>query len=514
MPPIQRRKPFTPPTSVAKATVSNATQQFSGGTPAAIVTPGLIGPTGSTGPTGPTGATGPTGPVGATGATGPSGAIGATGPTGSTGPAGVTGATGVTGPAGVTGATGATGAGTTGATGPTGPSGAAGAAGVTGATGPSGAAGAVGATGATGPTGSAGAVGATGATGPTGAGVTGATGPTGPSGSAGAVGATGPTGSAGGVGATGATGPTGSAGAAGVTGPTGATGATGANGHSPITTISSGSVTIPATSSTVAVTFTDATAFSVGQYVLLYDGTSRMSAQITALAGSSVTLAALGYPNDNSAGTVIGASATVSLIGRIGLTGYTGGSTLLYSNTTVPGGNTVANTTTPTAFTSSFAIPAGSLAVGQVLRFRMWGVYGTALVAPTITVQLLFGATVVSTTGAITAVSSITNGGWLGIIDLIVTAIGSSGSVESQGYGEYSTAVTTGLSVNMANTAAVGSINFNASQTATVVVTWGTASASNTITLREFTIASDSASTPTPTSGTGQEVFWQFNNFG
>jgi hypothetical protein len=47
----------------------------------AIVSTGIVGPTG------PIGATGPTGPVGATGSTGPSGVSGATGPTGATGPA-------------------------------------------------------------------------------------------------------------------------------------------------------------------------------------------------------------------------------------------------------------------------------------------------------------------------------------------------------------------------------------------------------------------------------------------
>ena len=76
----------------------------------AIISTGIVGPTGATGPVGATGATGPqgvTGNAGATGATGPTGPIGATGPTGPTGPAGVTGSTG---PTGVTGSTGPTGA--------------------------------------------------------------------------------------------------------------------------------------------------------------------------------------------------------------------------------------------------------------------------------------------------------------------------------------------------------------------------------------------------------------------
>jgi hypothetical protein len=96
----------------------------------AIVSAGVIGPTGPIGATGPTG---PTGPAGATGPVGATGPIGVTGPTGPAGTNGADGATGATGPQGT--------AGTIGATGPqgaTGPIGATGPAGVTGSTGPSG----------------------------------------------------------------------------------------------------------------------------------------------------------------------------------------------------------------------------------------------------------------------------------------------------------------------------------------------------------------------------------------
>jgi collagen type VII alpha len=88
----------------------------------AIVSAGVIGPTGPIGATGPTGSTGPIG------ATGPIGVTGPTGPQGVTGPAGTNGINGATGPTGPIGATG-----------PTGPTGAVGATGPVGATGTSGA---------------------------------------------------------------------------------------------------------------------------------------------------------------------------------------------------------------------------------------------------------------------------------------------------------------------------------------------------------------------------------------
>jgi hypothetical protein len=65
----------------------------------AIVSAGVVGPTGATGPIGVTGPTGPTGVTGPTGATGPVGVTGNVGPTGPTG-IGATGATGATGASG------------------------------------------------------------------------------------------------------------------------------------------------------------------------------------------------------------------------------------------------------------------------------------------------------------------------------------------------------------------------------------------------------------------------------
>jgi len=87
----------------------------------------------SSGPTGPTGPTGSAGATGPTGATGSAGSTGVTGPTGSAGATGTAGVTGSTGPTGLTGATGT--AGTNGATGVTGPTGVAGTTGPTGSTG-------------------------------------------------------------------------------------------------------------------------------------------------------------------------------------------------------------------------------------------------------------------------------------------------------------------------------------------------------------------------------------------
>lgn len=162
-------------------------------------------------------------------------------------------------------------------------------------------------------------------------------------------------------------------------------------------------------------------------------------------------------------------------------------SSLAYSNTTVPAGNTVNNSTAETAFASSFTFPANTLKVGNSIHLKLWGVYGTTAVAPTIRGKIKLGSTIMLDTTAITCVINLTNQGWSAEADFIVTAIGASGTIEAQGYAEFATALTTSLSVNVPNTAAI-TIDTTASQALTVTVQWGTADTANTITLREMLV--------------------------
>lgn len=169
--------------------------------------------------------------------------------------------------------------------------------------------------------------------------------------------------------------------------------------------------------------------------------------------------------------------------GSSGASGY-----LVYSDGTVPAGNTVANTVAETTFTSQYTLPAGTLAVGDVIRLFVSGVYSTNVVAPTITTKIKIGSVVVATSGAITAIAAVTNGGFTGYCDFIVTNAGASGTGESQGYMEYATAATTALSVNLANTAAISGIDFTTNQTMTMTVQWSAANAANTVTVRQASV--------------------------
>jgi hypothetical protein len=124
----------------------------------------------------------------------------------------------------------------------------------------------------------------------------------------------------------------------------------------------------------------------------------------------------------------------------------------------------------------------------MALRVRLFGVYSTGIVAPSLALKLYFGATVMVASGTLTTVAGVTNDGWSAEGLFIVQTIGAIGTVEAQGLSEFSTASTAVLFVNMDNTAPV-TVNTTIAQTVQASVQWGgTVNASDTITLREMTV--------------------------
>lgn len=202
----------------------------------------------------------------------------------------------------------------------------------------------------------------------------------------------------------------------------------------------------------------------------------------------------------------------------LGTGGAGGGTKVLLDNNTfgsVPGGNLVysntaassaiANTTAETAFSiPSYTIPAGSLVAGSVIRIKLWGWYSTAAIAPTINAKIKLGGTTYLATGAVTSVALASNAGWFADCVLTVFSIGAGGTVDAQAYVEFSTAATTGLSVNIANPS-TQVLDTTVSQAITVTVQWGTANASNTITLQNAAIYIENLSTAA-TAGTFLQI--------
>ena len=156
-----------------------------------------------------------------------------------------------------------------------------------------------------------------------------------------------------------------------------------------------------------------------------------------------------------------------------------------YANISVPVGNTVTNTTTETNFASNYSVPANDCVAGRTYRVTARGVYSTAATAPTLNVRLKWGATVLDTTGAATTSASIVNRQWTLTADIICTS--TAGNVEVAGTVTRSTSATAAVIWELANTVPIA-VTVDSVQSIQVSVQFGTANASNTITLRQLVV--------------------------
>lgn len=153
---------------------------------------------------------------------------------------------------------------------------------------------------------------------------------------------------------------------------------------------------------------------------------------------------------------------------------------VLGANTSVPAGNTVANTTSETNFTSSISISANSLVAGQVIKVRAAGVLSTIL-SPSVTLKVKFGSVVLGTTGALVLALS-SNAGWRLEFDINVFSIGSSGTMEGHGFSLIPSTLSPVLIANTSPT----TVNTTNTTTLQVSAQWSALSLSNTITMRQF----------------------------
>mgnify|MGYP003340148971 CR=1 FL=1 len=150
---------------------------------------------------------------------------------------------------------------------------------------------------------------------------------------------------------------------------------------------------------------------------------------------------------------------------------------------------TVANTTTETTLVSTTGIGGVELikngfTVGKTYRVSGCGVFSNTG-TPTLELKVKFGATVVLDSGAITTTTSASNREFYFTGLLTVTALGASGAVIGQGLFHETATSGSGKVYPLSNASAV-TVDTTTNQTVNVTVTWGAASASNTITLTNF----------------------------
>ena len=160
-------------------------------------------------------------------------------------------------------------------------------------------------------------------------------------------------------------------------------------------------------------------------------------------------------------------------------------------------GTAVANTTTESAIFNGVTIPANYLQDGRVLRLRAFGKLSTTG-TPTIKFGLRFGTAtggvLLWQTEAITNGSAVTSINWSLEVVVQVRTNGSTGTLIAMGDVMVNTStsanVSQAVSVSGSDLPATASCDFTADTALTLTATWGTASASNTLTGVIMTIES------------------------
>lgn len=150
---------------------------------------------------------------------------------------------------------------------------------------------------------------------------------------------------------------------------------------------------------------------------------------------------------------------------------------LAYANTAAS--TAISNTTSETAFDTSYSIPAGSLRAGSVIKVRYQGIATSTNSTDTLLIRLriggLAGTALLVGTATDVANSNIFAGSWTGII----RTIGASGTIV--GYGTHTEVpAASGTAVHdITEILASTAIDTTAAQVVNATATWSVASASN-----------------------------------
>lgn len=147
----------------------------------------------------------------------------------------------------------------------------------------------------------------------------------------------------------------------------------------------------------------------------------------------------------------------------------------------------VANTTSETTFVPSHTVSGGTIGAGDVFQVRACGAYGTAAVPGNLTLRLKFGSTTLCEVGPIPVAASLSGMGWTLEAFITVTATGGFGQVQPDAALQLGTAIN-GAQVCLSPVPAGIVLDTSVALAITLTAEWDTADASNTISLRQFTI--------------------------
>lgn len=178
---------------------------------------------------------------------------------------------------------------------------------------------------------------------------------------------------------------------------------------------------------------------------------------------------------------------------------------LVYAgNTSAPRGcwvnagpsSVITNNTAETAFDQVFTFPAQAqryIAPTSILRLRGYGLISTGLLNTGCTLRLRWGGvsgTLIASTGGLTLAISQSNAGWYFNVYCRIDAVGSPGAMEAQGNIQFESGLLTVLSNHLTNTTTMV-IDTAAATDIALTAQWGTAQASNQISIRAMTVEID-----------------------
>lgn len=152
----------------------------------------------------------------------------------------------------------------------------------------------------------------------------------------------------------------------------------------------------------------------------------------------------------------------------------------------------ITNTTTETAFSQFLTFPNAAQRYIQPItmcRIKATGIMSTGLLNLGLTLRLRWGGisgSIICTTGSFNLAASLSDAGWAAESIFLITAVGTTGAMEVQGNGSFSSGLISASLSHMSNNA---SFTIDTTITNDVVLTaqWGTATANNSIQIRTLT---------------------------
>lgn len=137
-----------------------------------------------------------------------------------------------------------------------------------------------------------------------------------------------------------------------------------------------------------------------------------------------------------------------------------------------------------------FSQTYGPMYAGQRWRLRAYGIFSNTG-TPTLNLGFYYGTVTgvpLITTGAITTTTGASSWWWNIEAMLEVLSIGSSGTIECHGWADIPTSSTAVTRLQMSATGQPVTVNTTTNSALTAGATWGTSSASNTLTCKGFSI--------------------------